>query len=96
MERITDISQVFEEIQMIFVNIQDYADLREEMQETVRIFTGFCDKIFRIPTRMLPPIAFKMPPTEMVGSISPASKMCDSIEVVVVLPWVPEIAIGTS
>ena len=48
MERITDISQVFEEIQMIFVNIQDYADLREEMQETVRIFTGFCDKIFRI------------------------------------------------
>ena len=48
MEGVLDIGQVLEEVQMIFVNIQDYADLREEMQETVRIFTGFCDKIFRI------------------------------------------------
>ena len=32
MERITDISQVFEEIQMIFVNIQDYAEINHLFQ----------------------------------------------------------------
>ena len=49
-----------------------------------------------LPTLIFPPIAFKIPPTEMVGSFSASSKIWDSIDVVVVLPCVPEIAIGVS
>ena len=49
-----------------------------------------------LPTRIFQPIAFKMPPTEIVGSSSPSNRMCDIIEVVVVFPCVPEIAIGIS
>ena len=45
MEGITDISQILEEIQMIFVNIQDHTDLRKEMQETVRLFACFGNKV---------------------------------------------------
>ena len=48
MEGITDISQILEEIQMIFVNIQDHTDLREEMQKTVRVFACFGNKVFRV------------------------------------------------
>ena len=44
------------------------------------------------PTRMLPPMSFKMPPTEMVGSVSAARRMSVIMEVVVVFPWVPETA----
>ena len=40
----TDIIQIFEEIQMVSINIQDNADFRKKVQETVGIFTGFCDK----------------------------------------------------
>jgi len=60
---------------------------------TILLILGLITVVF--PLYMTIVIAFKQP-TEMVGSSSPASKMCDSIEVVVVLPWVPEIAIGTS
>ena len=41
------------------------------------------------PTRMFPPIASIIPPTDIVGSVSPSIIMRESIEVVVVLPWVP-------
>ena len=44
------------------------------------------------PTRMLPPIASKIPPTEMVGSIRASKKIWETIEVVVVFPCVPAIA----
>ena len=43
------------------------------------------------PTRIFPPIEFKMPPTEMVGSASAAKRISVTMEVVVVFPWVPEI-----
>ena len=44
------------------------------------------------PTRMLPPMSFKMPPTEIVGSVSAANRMSVIMDVVVVFPWVPETA----
>ncbi len=44
------------------------------------------------PTRMLPPMSFKMPPTEIVGSVSAARRMSVIMDVVVVFPWVPETA----
>ena len=44
------------------------------------------------PTRMLPPMSFKMPPTEIVGSVSAAKRMSVIMDVVVVFPWVPETA----
>ena len=36
--------------------------------------------------RIFPPIASRIPPTDIVGSFFAARKICDSIEVVVVLP----------
>ena len=44
MKGVTDIFQIFKEIQMIGFNVQDDADLREKVQEAVCIFTGLCDK----------------------------------------------------
>ena len=53
-------------------------------------------KYGELPTRILPPMVSKMPPTEMVGSAFAAIKMSETMEVVVVLPWVPLTAIGHS
>ena len=44
MKGVTDIFQIFKEIQMIGFNVQDDADLREKVQEAVCIFTGLCDE----------------------------------------------------
>ncbi len=46
MERMTNIFQVLEEVQMIFFNVQNNPDCREEMKKTIRVLTGFCDKCF--------------------------------------------------
>ena len=48
------------------------------------------------PTRIFPPIAGRIPPTLMVGSHFPSKRIWETIEVVVVLPCVPEIAMGVS
>ena len=45
------------------------------------------------PILIFPPIIGRIPPTETVGSASAASKTEVIIEVVVVLPWVPDTAI---
>lgn len=82
----TDILQILEEIKMILFNIKDDTDLRIKMKETVRIFAGFCDKIPGLSYRIFPPIVFRMPPTEMVGSISAARSTSEIMEVVVVFP----------
>ena len=47
-----------------------------------------------LPTRMLPPIDFRIPPMDRVGSASAARSTSDIMEVVVVLPCVPLIAMG--
>ena len=85
-ERTADIVQILEEIQMILVNIENNAYLWKEMKETVGVFAGFRNEQLRFPTFIFPPIALRMPPTEIVGSISPASRICESMDVVVVLP----------
>ena len=46
-----------------------------------------------LPILTLPPITLKLPPTNIVGSKSAYSNIVDSIEVVEVLPWVPDTAI---
>ena len=48
------------------------------------------------PRRRLPPIAGRIPPTEMVGSKPPSNRIWEAMEVVVVFPWVPDTAIGIS
>ena len=52
-------------------------------------------KVSDPPTRILPPMAGRMPPTEMVGSIFAARRIVEIIEVVVVLPWVPDTAMAS-
>ena len=47
-EGAADIIKIFEKVQVIRINIQDDADLREEMQEAVGVLTGFRDKESRI------------------------------------------------
>ena len=39
-------------------------------------------------------MVFKIPPMESVGSVSAASRISETIEVVVVFPWVPLMAMG--
>ena len=46
-EGMTDVLQVFEEVEMILLDIQDHADLREEVKEAVGVFAGLCDKCLR-------------------------------------------------
>ena len=45
-------------------------------------------KVSESPTRILPPMAGRMPPTEIVGSQWPSRRMWEIIDVVVVFPWV--------
>ena len=40
-ERMTDVINILEEIQMIRIHVQDDADLREKAQEAVGVFAGF-------------------------------------------------------
>ena len=49
-----------------------------------------------LPTLIFPPISLKIPPIERVGSTSASKRILASIEVVVVLPCVPLMAIGSS
>ncbi len=51
-------------------------------------------KVLEPPTRIFPPMAGRMPPTEMVGSVSAARRTVDIMEVVVVLPCVPATAMA--
>ena len=53
-------------------------------------------KILDLPTLKLPSKAFKMPPTVMVGSALAAKRIWLIMEVVVVFPCVPAMAIEFS
>ena len=46
------------------------------------------------PTRIFPPIAGRMPPTEIVGSRPASIRMCEVMEVVEVFPCVPDTAMA--
>ena len=49
-------------------------------------------KISDLPTFIFPSMAFKIPPTEMVGSAFAARRIWLIMDVVVVFPWVPATA----
>ena len=51
-------------------------------------------KVWECPTRMLPPISGRMPPTVMVGSMPASRRSMESMEVVVVFPCVPATAMA--
>ena len=53
-EGMTDIVNILEEVQMVGIHVQDHADLREEAQEAVGIFTCFCDESFRVADTDIP------------------------------------------
>ena len=74
MKGVTDIFQIFKEIQMIGFNVQDDADLREKVQEAVCIFTGFCDKNTGASYPDISADGLKDPAYRMVGSVAPASR----------------------
>ena len=44
MERIPNVIDILEEVHMIFFDVQDNAVFRMEIQETVGVFAGFCQK----------------------------------------------------
>ena len=48
------------------------------------------------PIRIFPPILFKIPPTDIVGSASAARSISVTIDVVVVFPCVPAMFKATS
>ena len=89
-------SMSLKKVHVIFLDVQNQADLREKMVIAVCVLARFGNKNLGAANRILPWIAFKIPPTEMVGSFSPASRIWESMEVVVVFPWVPATAIGVS
>ena len=62
-EGMTDVIDIFKEIQMVFFYIKDDLKTWIELQEAVGIFAGFCDKGFRLP------------PTLIVGSVSAARRI---------------------
>lgn len=74
MKGVTDIFQIFKEIQMIGFNVQDDADLREKCRKLFVYSQASVTKMPELPTRIFPPMACRIPPTEMVGSVSPASR----------------------
>ena len=47
-EGMTDIIEIFKEVEMIGVNIQDNTDLRIKMKKTVCVFTCLCQEYLRI------------------------------------------------
>ena len=44
MEGVADIGKILEEIQVVFLNVQDHVHSREEGQETVGVLTCFGQK----------------------------------------------------
>ena len=74
MERMSDVFKIFEEVQMIFLNIENDTDLRIKMKKTVCILTGFCDKSLGFSNADVTTDRLRIPPTEIVGSRSAASK----------------------
>ena len=47
MEGMSDVFQIFEEVQMILFYIKNDTDLREEVKKTVCVLTGFRNKCLR-------------------------------------------------
>ena len=62
--------------------------LTKQLEERgAKVFYGQCaENVSDFPTRMFPPMASKIPPTEMVGSVSAAKSTEENMEVVVVFP----------
>ena len=89
-ERIADIINVFKEIEMIFFNIQYNSCLREEMEETVCVFACFSDKYIRVAHTDVSANGM-----EDAAYRHSRIRMCVSMEVVVVFPWVPDTAMGS-
>ena len=73
LEGICDLLNAAEEIKMVRVHIQDDTDIWMECVIAVCVFTGLCNEIIGVPTRILPPIASNIPPMEMVGSVCASS-----------------------
>lgn len=61
-----------------------------EFQKAIGVFAGFGNEILGMADTDIAVDRIKIPPTEIVGSFLAAKKICVSMEVVVVLPCVPE------
>ena len=84
-ERMTDVLNIFEKVQMIGIHIQDHADFWK-LRKLLVYSQASVTKVSDCPTRILPPMEGRIPPTLMVGSQAPSRRIWEIMEVVVVLP----------
>ena len=96
MEGAADIRKVFEIIQMVAFHIQNHTDEGLELQKAVEIFACLGNEIRRVTDFRLLLMVGRMPPTVMVGSVPAASRISETMDVVVVLPCVPATAMESS
>lgn len=57
-----DILNILEKIQVIGINVEDQADLREETQKAIGIFTGLRQEGLRVSYPNIPPDGGQNPP----------------------------------
>ena len=94
MKRLHNIIERAEIVEMIGINICDDADGGVELQERIDIFTRFANNVRTFATLPLPLMKGSLPPMTALGSRPASIKICVSMPVVVVLPCVPETAMG--
>lgn len=83
---------VLKVIQVVRIDVEYYLDLGLRLRKLSIYSQASVTKNFPCPTLTLPPISARLPPTSIVGSVLALSKIKETIEVVVVFPWVPEMA----
>ena len=78
---------------VIGIDVGHHRDHRIEQQEGGVRLVRLGDQEVALPSRALAPAALSLPPITKVGSMPPSARMLATSEVVVVLPWVPAMAI---
>ncbi len=86
MEGIPDILQILEKVQVIFFDIRIIPILGKKLKKLLVYSQASVTNRSVLPTRMLPPMLFNIPPMDRVGSVPACSRISVTMEVVVVLP----------
>lgn len=89
-ERPLHVLKILEKVQMIGDHVENDRSGREEVQERIAVFAAFENDRVALADAMPRASSGRKPPIMIVGSRLACMKMCVSIEVVVVLPCVPE------
>lgn len=89
-ERMNDIINVLEEVQMVCIDIEHNGNRRVEAEEGVGVLAGLSDEVIMRADAQRAAMASRLLPTMTVGSEPHSIPIIVSMEVVVVLPWVPD------